>query len=280
MNNILYREIVKNALLEDIGSGDITTLNTVPPDKKGEAIIISKDEGVISGVFVAIEVFKQIDSSLDLEIIKNDGDNLVYGDKILKIKGSLFSMLLAERVALNFLQRLSGISTVTNKFVTEVKGLGCKVVDTRKTMPGLRILEKYAVRVGGGFNHRFGLSDGVLIKDNHIAACGSVKEALLRLKSNIAHNLLVEVEISEVHDISTAIQYGADAILLDNFKPKELKDIVSYTRNIKKDIILEASGGINLKNIRLFAHTGVNLISSGALTHSVKALDLSLNIIF
>lgn len=280
ITKILYADIVKNALLEDIGTGDITTLNTVPSDKEGEAFIVSKDTGVIAGAFVALEAFRQIDGSLQLEIFKNDGEQVVYGDKVLTIKGQLASILLAERVALNFLQRLSGIATMTNKFVKEISDLNCRIVDTRKTTPGLRILEKYAVRAGGGHNHRFGLSNGVLIKDNHIAACGSVKDALLRLKPNIPHNLLVEIEISGIHDINIAIQYGADAILLDNFQPKELKNIVDYTRNIKKDIILEASGGITLENARLFAQTGVDIISSGALTHSIKALDLSLKILF
>jgi nicotinate-nucleotide pyrophosphorylase (carboxylating) len=280
INNILYRDTVKNALLEDLGTGDITTLNTVPSDKEGEAFIVSKDSGIIAGAFVAIEAFNQIDDSLAVDIIKNDGEAVYNGDKILSIKGRLTSILFAERVALNFLQRLSGIATMSNKFVKEISGFNCRVVDTRKTTPGLRILEKYAVRAGGGHNHRFGLSDGVLIKDNHIAACGSVKDALLRLKPNIPHNLLIEIEISEIHDINVAIQYGANAILLDNFKPKELIDIVGYTRNIKKDIILEASGGITLKNVRVFAETGVDIISSGALTHSSKALDLSLNILF
>lgn len=280
MNNILFRDTIKNALLEDIGNGDITTLLTVPPDKNGEAFIISKDEGIIAGVFIAVDVFKHVDSSLNIEIIKTDGDFIAYGEKILKITGMLSSILLAERVALNFLQRLSGVATITNKFVKEINGLNCKIVDTRKTTPGLRMLEKYAVRVGGGYNHRFGLSDGILIKDNHIAACGSVKEALLRLKPKAPHNLLIEIEITEIKDISVAIQYGADAILLDNFKPKELKDTVDYIKNMKKNIILEASGGITLKNVRLFAQTGVDIISSGALTHSANAIDLSLKILF
>lgn len=280
LNKILYKDIVKNALLEDIGNGDITTLYSVSPKKRGEAYIIAKDSGIIAGLPVAIEVFYQVDDTLEINELKKDGDEINFGDKILTIKGKLSSILIGERVALNFLQRLSGIATLTNKFVEKIKDINCRIVDTRKTTPGLRILEKYAVRIGGGHNHRFGLSDGILIKDNHIAAAGSVKDALLNIKKHIPHNLLIEIEISDIKDISTAIEYGAHAILLDNFKYEDLKRVVNYTRSLKKDIILEASGGITLENVRAYALTGVDLISSGQLTHSVKAIDLSLRIEF
>ena len=275
----LYQELVAQALKEDIGHGDITTELTVPSEISGSAIIKTKEPAVVAGLFVVEEVFHQVDPSLEIIPKVAESDFINPDDIICQISGSLVSILLAERVALNFIQRMMGIATATRTYVAAVEGLNCHIVETRKTTPGLRILEKYAVRAGGGFNHRYNLSDGILIKDNHIAAVGSIEAAVTQAKQNKSHTLLIEVEVENLDDLKTALKAGADAILLDNMSIDQLKQAVSYTKKEYPDVMLEASGNITLKNIREVAETGVDIISIGALTHTIKAVDLSLEIV-
>ncbi len=273
-----FRSLLEGALREDVGSGDITTGLTIPHEKRGEAVIVAKAHGVVAGMEVAAEVFALVDKELRFHRLVNDGSAVGPGQELARIEGRLWAILVAERVALNFLQHLSGVATMTRRFVERLAGLDCRLVDTRKTTPGLRALEKYAVRVGGGRNHRFGLYDGILIKDNHIAACGSVGEAVRRCKAGAPHGLLVEVEVTSLEQIGEAIAAGADALLLDNMEPHTLRKAVEEARRLNGSILLEASGGVTLDNVREVAETGVDIISSGALTHSAKALDLSLRV--
>ncbi|MGQ9499207.1 MAG: carboxylating nicotinate-nucleotide diphosphorylase [Dissulfurimicrobium sp.] len=278
MDRRLYEDIVACALREDIGHGDITTSLCVPGDIKGSAIVVAKEDCVTAGVFVAKEAFLQCDPDCSFPFALDEGAMARSGDVIMEISGGLAAILQAERVALNFLQHLSGIATLTRRFVERLRGLPCRLVDTRKTIPGLRVLEKYAVRIGGGFNHRYGLSDGILIKDNHIAACGSIKEAIKRVKAAAPHTLIVEIEVSDMDGLSEAIEAGADAVLLDNMDVKTLTEAVALARSLKQGVILEASGGICLENVSDVAETGVDIVSVGALTHSARAVDLSLQV--
>jgi len=276
---ILYREQVRRALQEDLGYGDITTEVTVAPDIYGSAIIIAKETTVTAGTFLAKEVFRQMDPDIQFTECREEGTELSRGDAVMGLKGRLSAILQAERVALNFLQRLCGIATLTRQFVNRISGLPCRLVDTRKTTPGLRILQKYAVKVGGGHNHRCGLSDGILIKDNHIAACGSVRDAVVQGRARAPHTLLIEIEVTGIEELKEAIDAGADAVLLDNMDTAALKDAVCIARRLRPSIILEASGGVRLENVREIAETGVDIISVGALTHSAKASDLSLKVL-
>ena len=276
--SILFKGLVKQALLEDIGEGDVTTRSCVREDINGVARIVAKEDGVLAGLFVAKEVFKQIDESMVFTATLEEGQAFSEGDTLLTIEGRASSILMAERVALNFLQRLCGIATLTRKYVEEIDGLRCKIVGTRKTTPTLRCLEKYAVRLGGGFNHRFCLSDGVLIKDNHIAACGSVTEAISRARMYAPHTLKIEVEVTDFDELKEALEAGADVIMLDNMTVSQLKEAVGLARSIRPDVVLEASGGVNLENVREIAATGVDVVSSGTLTHSYKSIDLSLKL--
>lgn len=275
---ILYKDIVKKALLEDIDHGDITTTLLVPPEKKGSAKIIAKEEGIASGFFIAEEVFKQIDEKIKFSTFFNEGQSFKSGDVLIHLEGKLRSILLGERVALNFIQRLCGISTLTKRAIEEIKDLPVHLVCTRKTTPGLRLLEKYAVRIGGALNHRFNLSDGILIKDNHIEACGSITKAIKRAQKLAPHTLKIEVEVSDIDGVNEAIDAGVDAILLDNMDFYTLKQAVKIVKKKKPMVLLEVSGGVTLENIRDFALTGVDIISSGALTHSYKSIDLSLKV--
>ena len=268
--------IIETALREDIGAGDITTTATVDKKAEGSAEIIVKEGLIVAGILIAEAVFKTVDAGIAFKAFVKDGESVKKGKTIARISGRLSSLLAGERVALNFLQRLSGIATLTSYFVAKVKGCRAKILDTRKTTPGLRILEKYAVRMGGGFNHRFGLCDGILIKDNHIAAVGSITEAVLRARENIPHNMLIEVEAKNLDEVRGAILAGADVIMLDNMKPAVMKQAVKI---IGKKALIEASGGVNLQNVRVIAKTGVDFISIGALTHSARAVDISMEVV-
>ena len=268
--------IIETALREDIGAGDITTTATVDKKAEGSAEIIVKEGLIVAGILIAEAVFKTVDAGIAFKAFVKDGESVKKGKTIARISGRLSSLLAGERVALNFLQRLSGIATLTSYFVAKVKGCRAKILDTRKTTPGLRILEKYAVRMGGGFNHRFGLCDGILIKDNHIAAVGSITEAVLRARENIPHNMLIEVEAKNLDEVRGAILAGADVIMLDNMKPAVMKQAVKI---IGKKALIEASGGVNLQNVMVIAKTGVDFISVGALTHSARAVDISMEVV-
>ncbi len=278
-NPLLYRDLVKKALKEDLGHGDVTTNALVPEDLLGEGVLRAKEELILCGLEVARLVFALLDQRVSFEALRTDGDLLKPGEVAARLKGPVASILKGERVALNFVQHLSGIATYTRRFVEKVSDLPVRIVDTRKTLPGFRVLEKYAVAVGGGYNHRFGLSDGVLIKDNHIKACGSVSEALKRARERLPHVYRLEIEVKDLAELQGALDSGAEAILLDNMDIPTLREAVKLARRQRPEIILEASGGINLKNVRAIAETGVDLISIGKLTHSAPAADLHLKIV-
>ncbi len=270
------RAAVESFLAEDIGRGDRTTDAIVPEDALGRARIEAREQAVVAGLEVARLCFEL----LAPEAIKwhqqvQDGDRVEPGQVLVTIEGPLRAILTGERTALNLLARLSGTATLTRRFATEVEGTSARVVDTRKTTPGLRALEKYAVTVGGGGNHRFGLDDGILIKDNHIAAAGSITAAVERAKAAAPHGLNVEVEVQDLAGLEEALAAGADIVLLDNMTPDQIRQAVSISAG---RALLEASGGIKLDNLKSYADTGVDLISVGALTHSARAIDLSLEV--
>jgi nicotinate-nucleotide pyrophosphorylase (carboxylating) len=267
--------LISQALAEDIGNGDITTSCTVAPGALGKGCIIAKEPLVLAGVDIARQVFLKVDSGLAITFSQSDGNRAMEGDKLLEIGGDLAAMLMAERTALNFLQRLSGIATLTRAFVEEVVGTSARILDTRKTTPGYRLFEKAAVRAGGGYNHRFGLYDGIIIKDNHIAAAGSIQQAVGAAKASNRHSLRVQVEVETLDQLAEAIAAGADAIMLDNMDLETMAEAVRLTSG---KVILEASGGVTLDNVREVAATGVDLISVGALTHSARAVDMSMEI--
>lgn len=273
LNIGMVDEIISKALSEDIGTGDITTASTIPKDQKISGKFIAKEAGVICGLEVVKKVFEKIDGEIIMIPHVTDGERVNKGDLIAEIKGPAVGVLTGERVALNFLQRLSGISTKTAQLLEEVKGTKAKITDTRKTTPGLRVLEKYAVRVGGGVNHRFNLSDGILIKDNHIKAAGSITNAIAAARKNAPHTLKIEVEVESMEQIEEALEAGADIIMLDNMGMEEMKKAVA---RINGRALVEASGNMGEKDLREVADTGVDLISVGALTHTVKAMDISL----
>ena len=264
-------KIIKNALQEDVGSGDITTLATVPKKAKAKGVIRAKESGVIAGNQVAKEVFRQVDKRITYIPKVKDGTGVKKGKVIATVSGPARGILTGERVALNFLQQLSGIATLTNQFV--LKSKKAKILDTRKTTPGLRALEKYSVKMGGGSNHRFGLFDAVLVKDNHIAIAGGVENAIKAFKGRKA----IEIEAKKLSQVKEAIDAGADKILLDNMNLKTLRTAVRLCKKAK--VKTEASGGVNLNSVAKIAATGVDAISVGALTHSARALDISLDII-
>lgn len=268
-------EFIRNALAEDIGAGDITTETVLQGSETGIALASAKNDLVVAGIEVFGEVFLTLDPALTFTPLKKDGDRARNGESLAQIAGSLASILTAERVALNLLQRLSGIATMTRRYVDETAQTKVRILDTRKTVPGLRALDKYAVRIGGGFNHRFALYDGVLIKDNHIAAAGGISEAVARAKKKIPHTLKIEVEVKNHEELQEALSAGVDAILLDNMDVAQIAQAVWIA---KGRAALEASGNMTLANIRAVAETGVDFISVGSLTHSVLAADISLNI--
>jgi nicotinate-nucleotide pyrophosphorylase (carboxylating) len=265
--------IIEIALAEDIHTGDITTLAMLPKARRMRARLIAKEPLVLAGLSVAERVFARLDPSIRFEAAFADGDPLQTGDVIARLEGDASALLQGERVSLNLLQRMCGIATQTAAYVKEVEGTGARVVDTRKTTPGLRVLEKYAVRVGGGTNHRTGLYDGVLIKENHIAAAGGILEAVRRARAYIPHTLKVEIETESLEQVALALEAGADIIMLDNMSLPEMSEAVLL---IGGRALVEASGGVNLNSIRAIAQTGVDILSVGALTHSVRAADISM----
>jgi nicotinate-nucleotide pyrophosphorylase (carboxylating) len=269
-------KIIDSALEEDLGPGDITTEALVDLSVKGEARLIAKEEIILAGIEVFSRVFSRLDPEIVVETKYRDGEAVSNGEDIGIVKGSMRGILSGERTALNFLQRLSGIATLTRKYVERTDSSKVRVIDTRKTTPGLRILEKYAVRRGGGFNHRFGLFDGILIKDNHIAVAGSIAKALARIKGRVPHTLRIEVEVEDIKGVEEAIGAGADAILLDNMPLKEMREAVSIAGG---RVLVEASGGITLESIEEVSKTGIDLISVGAITHSARSVDISLEVI-
>lgn len=274
-NESLLKDIVCKALTEDIGMGDITTDNIIKPDHESNGFILCKENGILAGINVAKVVFEQVDSSIIFEPFFNDGDMIKTGDKIAKIQGRTASILKAERVALNFLQRLSAIATKTRKYVAIVRDFPVRITDTRKTTPNLRMLEKYAVTVGGGKNHRMGLYDAVMIKDNHILAAGSISNAVRKIKDRVPHTVKIEVEVEKMEQVIEAVENHVDIIMLDNMNIKDMRKAVDY---IDKRAIVEASGGINEKNLREVAKTGVDVISMGTLTGDIRSLDISLDL--
>ncbi|MGQ9730307.1 MAG: carboxylating nicotinate-nucleotide diphosphorylase [Candidatus Zipacnadales bacterium] len=267
--------IVALALEEDLGHGDITSIACVPEGLRARGIIVAKQEGVLAGMGVVREVARQMDEAICVEPKMGDGDRLSPGAVVASVVGPGRSVLAFERTALNFLQQLSGVATLTRAFVDQVAGTRACIVDTRKTVPGLRALQKAAVRAGGGANHRFGLYDAILIKENHIALAGGVAEALKAAQAAAGFMVKVEVEVTTPQDAETAARLGADIILLDNMSLEAVKDSV---RRIGGRALTEVSGGINLENVRAYAEAGVDIISVGRLTHSAPALDLSLEI--
>ncbi len=272
-------KLIKMALEEDLGSGDVTTLSTVPPGTQARALIKAKQECVASGMQVLGLVFRTLDPSLKIDERVADGDQLKVGDPLMLVTGNAVSILMAERVALNFVQRLCGISTLTSRFVAAVKEFKAEIVDTRKTTPGWRSLEKYAVQVGGARNHRHGLFDGILIKDNHIRAAGSILNAINHAQRVAPHGLKIEVEAANLDEVKMAARFGADIILLDNMDDALLRESVNFVRDGFPAIKLEASGGIVLDNVAQVAASGVDFISVGALTHSAPAIDIALDLV-
>jgi nicotinate-nucleotide pyrophosphorylase (carboxylating) len=268
-------DLIQLALKEDIGPGDITTDNLVEPETCGKGTIVAKQELVVAGLRVAEKVFITLDPTIDFESPFTDGDRIPVGSTVVRLAGSLSALLKGERTALNFLQRLSGIATQARDYAGEVAGTSVKLVDTRKTTPGWRVLEKYAVRVGGAYNHRMGLYDGVLIKDNHIAVSGGIANAVIKARQAISHLVKIEVETSTIEEVKEALAAGADIIMLDNM---DLDQISRAVRLIDKRALVEVSGGVTRQRLRDLAQTGVDLISIGALTHSAVAVDLSMNI--
>ncbi len=300
MHDLQIRPLVEAALREDIRSGDVTTQALIPLDATARATIRFRDWGILCGLDVARIAFESLNWPVTFEEILTredevyeggggggddedtkprpvfaDGKEVISGQTVLEVWGNARDILTAERVALNFMQRLSGIATLTRQFVTAVEGTKARIADTRKTTPGLRLLEKYAVRCGGGSNHRFALDDMILIKDNHIALCGGIEAAIERARAHIGHSLKIEVECDTLEQVKLAAQAGADIILLDNMKPDDLQRAVEI---IDKRALSEASGGVNLKTVRAIAQSGVDIISVGALTHGARSLDIGLDI--
>jgi len=271
--------IIDLALAEDLSHGDITSQGLIPPELQGKATILAKAEGILAGGEIARRVFLRVDPSLEVKPLIEDGKRIHPGEATATVSGRVISILKAERTALNFLQRLNGIASQTAKYIAETQGLKVKITDTRKTTPGLRLLEKYAVRVGGGNNHRFNLGDGILIKDNHLTALRAlgmtIKDIVAKAKQTAPQGLKVEVEVNTVEEALEAAEAGADIIMLDNMNPDDMRRVVD---SIPSHVEIEASGGITLDNVRAAALAGVDFISIGALTHSVKSLDISLEL--
>jgi nicotinate-nucleotide pyrophosphorylase (carboxylating) len=277
----MRKEIIQNALKEDIGPGDHSTLSCVPEDAKGKATLLIKEDGILAGVELAKEIFKTFDPELDLEIFKQDGTPVKKGDVVFIVSGKSRSILSTERLVLNFMQRMSGIASQTARIVKLTEGTGVKLLDTRKTTPGIRYMEKWAVRIGGGHNHRFALYDMIMLKDNHIDYAGGIKPAIERANQYLFKNQLdlkIEIEVRDKAELMEAIETGnVDRIMLDNFSPDQIKEVLPL---IPSHLETEASGGITEETIRAYAETGIQYISVGALTHSVKSLDMSLKAVF
>lgn len=276
VNQIYIDNIIKTALLEDINYIDTTTDYLIPKEQKGSAVFLAKSDGILCGIDIAMRVFEILQPGFEAEIYKNDGDALKKGDIIAKVSGFTRTLLKGERTALNLLQHLSGVATSTNKCVKLVEGTKASIADTRKTLPGLRPLQKYAVTVGGGKNHRYNLSDAAMLKDNHIDAGGGIKNAVSALREKLGHMVKVEVEVRNLDELNQALEAGADVIMLDNMPPKLMAQAVEITAG---RALLEASGGITDETIKEVAQSGVDIISVGAITHSVKAFDISMKIL-
>lgn len=269
-------KLIRLALEEDIGPGDVTTEALIEPDRVARAVIVAKESLVLAGLQVAREVFATLDPAMSFETSFQDGDRAGSGDEILTAYGKLQALLTGERTALNFVQRLSGIATLTRQYVDRVAGSNVRLTDTRKTIPGWRRLEKYAVKIGGAYNHRFGLYDGILIKDNHIVACGGISEAVAGVRNNRPHLLRIEVEVSDINQVKEALENGVDIIMLDNM---DLNDIHEAVRLLDGRALVEVSGGVTLDTLPEIANTGVDIISIGALTHSARAVDISMRVL-
>ncbi len=275
------RALIDLALSEDIGTGDITSLAIIPADRTARAVMLAKEDGVLSGIDVAREVFRTVDPSLEFTALKTDGDRLNNRDDIAVITGNARSILTAERTALNFVQRLSGVATITAEYAAAVAGSKTSIVDTRKTTPGMRLLQKRAVMDGGGRNHRFGLADGVLIKDNHLAAIGGpnrIADAVTAARARAPHTLKIEVEVTSVAELRQALDAGADIVMLDNMDTATMAEAIAIRDSSASSALLEASGNITLERLPELAGIGIDLVSSGALTHSAPSLDISLDI--
>jgi nicotinate-nucleotide pyrophosphorylase (carboxylating) len=275
MDYIGLNELIHRVLQEDIGHGDLTTESLIPNEMQASGIFIAKSVGVLAGINVSRAVYRYLEPGSTFETFKSDGDTLAAGDVIARVTGKAATLLTGERVALNFIQRLSGIASKTRRMAELIKYLPTELVDTRKTTPGLRVLEKYAVAVGGARNHRFGLYDGVMIKDNHIKAVGSITAAVSATRKNVPHTIKIEVEVENLEQLEEALQAKADIILLDNMDIEQMEKAVEITAG---RALLEASGGINEETLVEVARTGVDFISSGALTHSAVSLDISFDL--
>ena len=272
--------LVRLALEEDVGDGDVTTLWTVPPERRSEAVVVAKQEMVVAGADCVREVYAAVDPSLSVEVAADDGARVEDGHVLVRLRGPTRSLLVGERAALNFLGRLSGVATLTRRFVDAVAGTGARVIDTRKTTPGWRLLEKAAVRAGGGANHRIGLWDMVLVKDNHIDACGGVVQAARAALEHNDRGLAVEVEVRTLDELEAVLLLGVDRILLDNMTPALLRRAVTRVRELGAERpLLEASGNVTLETVRSVAETGVDYVSVGALTHSAPAADVSMRVV-
>ena len=273
LNDIMLDKLIMNALSEDVGTGDITTESTIPETARAHGLYKAKESGVLCGIGVAARVFELIDRDIEFTPLKSDGDRIEKGEIIAEVRGKATNVLTGERVGLNLMQRMSGIATRTAEAVAQVEGTGAKICDTRKTTPGLRVVEKYAVKVGGGTNHRFNLADGILIKDNHIVAAGSITNAVRAARANAPHTLKIEVEVETFDELNEALDVGADIIMLDNMSCEDMKKAVGI---VNGRAVTEASGNMGDRNLKEVADCGVDLISIGALTHSVRSLDISL----
>ncbi len=276
LNKIYVDRLIENALLEDINYVDAATDYLIPEDQQGSAQFIAKADGVLAGMEIALRVFEILQPDFKAEVFKKDGDYLKKGDIIAKISGNTRTLLKGERTALNLLQHMSGVATATNKAVKLVEGTNASIADTRKTLPGLRPLEKYAVTVGGGKNHRYNLSDCAMLKDNHVDAGGGITNAVNKLREKLGHTVKIELEVRNLDELKEALSVDVDIIMLDNMSCEDMKKAVEITAGKAK---LEASGGITDETLRAVAETGVDIISMGAVTHSVKAFDISLKII-
>lgn len=265
--------IIDAALQEDLPQGDITSENIIPVDSRSRAIILAKESGILAGMDVAKRVFEKIDPGVEFEKEKNDGQRFHDGERLALLQGSSISLLKGERTALNFLQRMSGIATTTGVFVQALEGTETKILDTRKTTPGLRELEKYAVKMGGGQNHRQNLSEMVLIKDNHLKLVGSISEALKRAKDRVTPGIKIEVEATCLSEVQEAVRSGADMVMLDNMPIDKMKEVVNW---VKGKVPLEVSGSVTLEKIKEIAALGIDFISVGSLTHSYKSVDISM----
>lgn len=269
------RPLIDLALAEDLGTGDVTSETIIPADDRADGFFLAKAHGILAGMPVVSLVLHMVDPRLQLVLLTEEGAPITAGQKLAEVSGPTRSLLTAERTTLNFLQRMSGIATATARYVDAVKGTHARIVDTRKTVPGHRVLDKYAVRMGGGGNHRFNLSDGVLIKDNHVAAMGGVTQAIHAAREKAPHTLKIEAEVTTVAMAREAVNAGADIILLDNMSFADMRACVQIAAG---NALTEASGGVTLERVRAIAECGVNLISVGALTHSVQGLDISLEL--